>query len=238
MERIELVIYRERDLYLRCDRSSGHRTKMGKGPDGSDGGSVIRFRFTKRRGKGTKRARKGIKLEAVFHSGPRVRGFVSLSVPYVFFCIAGAYPVWHARDPHTPTHPSTSPFFRAVELPSMKKFTFGKSASCAPGTWSYNCPDPFLDRNRSHWGSLVRVLGQALLDSCRPFTRTRIRLTGYGQGFPLGISQLITCFWGVTQDTQTHTHTHFQKALLPSYSSLSFCSFHFITLFSSPNGFV
>jgi len=29
-----VVIYWERDLYLRCDRSSGHRTKMGKRPEG------------------------------------------------------------------------------------------------------------------------------------------------------------------------------------------------------------
>lgn len=56
-----------------CDRSrsSGHGTKKGKGPDGSDG-----FDFDSRgegKGKGTKKSREVIKLEAVFHSGPRVR---------------------------------------------------------------------------------------------------------------------------------------------------------------------
>lgn len=75
-----VVIYWERDLYLGCDRSSGHRTKMGKGPDGSDGGcellcdSISIHEAKGERDKTRQRARQGIKLEAVFHSGPRVRG--------------------------------------------------------------------------------------------------------------------------------------------------------------------
>jgi len=69
----------ERDLYLRSGVGVifWARTKMGKGPDGSD-----EFDFDSRgegkgkekgKGKGTKKSRKVIKLEAVFHSGPRVR---------------------------------------------------------------------------------------------------------------------------------------------------------------------
>lgn len=57
---------------------------MDKGPDGSDG-----FDFDSRgetegkapQGKGTKKSREVIKLEAVFHSGPRVR--ILLSVGYI-----------------------------------------------------------------------------------------------------------------------------------------------------------
>lgn len=77
-------------------------------------GCVIRFRFTKRRGKGTKRARIKIGSCVSFRAaGSRVR--ILVSPVTFFFCIAGAYPVWHARDPQ-PVQ-----FFRAVELPSMKK---------------------------------------------------------------------------------------------------------------------
>jgi len=62
-----VVIYWERDLYLRCDRSSGHRTKMGKGPGGVCDSMI-------HEAKDKTSPRQGIKLEAVFHSGPRVRG--------------------------------------------------------------------------------------------------------------------------------------------------------------------
>ena len=89
------VIYVERDLYLAiAARSSLDGTKMGKGPDGSDG-----FDFDSRgegKGKG-KKSREVIKLEAVFHSGPRDR--IATCQSLTFQCPLGL------------------PSFRAVQLP-------------------------------------------------------------------------------------------------------------------------
>ena len=108
-----VVIYWERDLYLRCDRSSGHRTKMGKRPEGVCD-SISIHEAKGERDKTSQAGRDQIGSCVSFRAaGSRVRILVSPLT--FFFCIAGAYPVWHARDPQ-PVQ-----FFRAVELPSMKK---------------------------------------------------------------------------------------------------------------------
>ena len=187
MERMGAVIYCERDLYLGCDRSSGHRTKMGKGPDGSDGGCeccVIRFRFTKRRGKGTKRAREPGRGSNQIGScvsfraaGSRVRApCQSVPVSYVFFffyiciyiCIAGAYPVWHP----TTTHPTQS-ILQGRRTAVNEKTPWGKKRLvCAPGTWPSTCPDPFLDRNRSLTISTAIVQSRYLVELAAAYIHT------------------------------------------------------------------
>jgi hypothetical protein len=81
----------------------------------------ISIHEAKGRGKGTKKSREVIKLEAVFHSGPRVRIATCQSVTL------------HDKVP------TDLASFRAVELPST---ITSPMASCAPGIRRPACPDP------------------------------------------------------------------------------------------------
>jgi hypothetical protein len=104
-----------------------------------------------------------IKLEAVFHSGPRVRGVsfslcpVSVKVSLTFFFFP------HSQSGQVIIYERAS---RAVELPSMTTFSCCGASCPAPGNRRVPspCPDPFLMTETAQlqgWiRSLVRVIGR------------------------------------------------------------------------------
>jgi hypothetical protein len=164
---------------------------------------VIRFRFTKRRGKGTKRDRepgRGSNWKLCFIPG---RGFAAGSCSLVrqvsqrspgplrffffFFLHAFAHLHLHSRCLPSLAPPPLYPFFRAVELPSMKKRLGRKSASCALRVFGHPPALILSLTETAHLQYRLRSYGPGTWSSLPPpiFTRTRIRLTGYGEGFPL-----------------------------------------------------
>ena len=176
------------------------------------------------RDKTSQRARQGIKLEAVFHSGPRVRGgFVlplsdkSVSLRFFFFffcmhlhniciCIAGAYPVWHPHLYPVPVHILQGRRTAVNEKTPRAK----KSASCALRVFGHPPALILSLTETAHLQYRLRSCGPGTWWSLPPpiFTRTRIRLTGYGEGFPLWQTDQFRdlptyhLLWG-----RTHRHT-------------------------------
>lgn len=103
-----------------------------------------------------------------------------------------------------------STFFRAVELPSMKKRLGRKSASCALRVFGHPPALILSLTETAHLQYRLRSCGPGTWWGLPPpiFTRTRIRLTGYGEGFPLWQTDQFRdlptyhLLWG-----RTHRHT-------------------------------
>ena len=163
-------------------------------------------------------------------------------------------PTQFGTPPQT-TQPS--PFFRAVELPSMKKRLGGKSASCALRVLGHPPALILSLTETAHLQYRLRSCSPGTWSSLPPpiFTRTRIRLTGYGEGFPLWPTDQFRdlptyhLLWGRTH-RHTRTRTRYTSSLpkgTPSFFLVIIVSpfAHFISsqgasfpLFSPPNRFV